>query len=116
MATLKKRILQNISQTETAETTNQVFSTKINLVNLNFEFIQSEQTTTATLILDSKNQSIPPSAHKVRLVESATLYRRFTDFVKRLKTLKTLREYNEILVEFTDRLILFRNCIDDCIT
>jgi len=26
MATLKKRILQNISQTETAETTNQVFS------------------------------------------------------------------------------------------
>jgi hypothetical protein len=39
MATLKKRILQNISQTETAETTNQVFSTKINLVNLNFEFI-----------------------------------------------------------------------------
>ncbi|CAF3477085.1 unnamed protein product [Rotaria sp. Silwood1] len=103
MATLKKRILQNISQTETvssiSETTN-----------------QPQEHTTTTLILNNKNQSIPPSAHKVRLVEFKTTYRRFTDLVKRLKTLKTLREYNEVLVEFTDRLILFQNCIDDCIT
>ncbi|CAF2644910.1 unnamed protein product [Rotaria sp. Silwood2] len=105
MATLKKRILQNISQTETvssiSETTNQS---------------QEHTATTATLILDSKNQSIPSSAHKVRVVEFKTTYRRFTDFIKRLKTLKTLREYNEVLVEFTDRLVLFQNCIDDCIT
>ena len=98
MATLKKRILQNISQTETVSATSEGNST------------------TATLILDSKNQSIPPLTQKIRLVETTTTSRRLNDLIKRLKTLKTLREYNEILVEFTDRLILFRNCIDDCIT
>ncbi|UJR35873.1 hypothetical protein I4U23_028616 [Adineta vaga] len=96
---MKKRILQNISQTTTIESTD-----------------QPEDAATTTLILDSKNPSIPPSTHKIRLVEISTSYRRFTDFSKRLKTLKTLREYNETLGEFTDRLILFRNCIDDCIT
>ncbi|CAF3427655.1 unnamed protein product [Rotaria socialis] len=99
MATLKKRILQNISQAETiSETTSQ----------------EPPITTIATLILDNKTRSIPTSAHKVRVVEYKTTYRRFTEFIKRLKTLKTLREYNEILAELTDRLILYRNCIDDC--
>ncbi|CAM4807411.1 unnamed protein product [Rotaria magnacalcarata] len=99
MTTLKKRILQNISQAETvSETTNE----------------EPPITTVATLILENKTQSIPTSAHKVRVVEYKAIYRRFTEFIKRLKALKTLREYNEILVEFTDRLILYRNCIDDC--
>ncbi|CAF3330674.1 unnamed protein product [Rotaria socialis] len=99
MATLKKRILQNISQAETiSETTSQ----------------EPPITTIATLILDNKTRSIPTSAHKVRVVEYKTTYRRFTEFIKRLKTLKTLREYNEILAELTDRLVLYRNCIDDC--
>ncbi|CAF3187051.1 unnamed protein product [Rotaria socialis] len=99
MATLKKRILQNISQAETiSETTSQ----------------EPPITAIATLILDNKTRSIPTSAHKVRVVEYKTTYRRFTEFIKRLKTLKTLREYNEILAELTDRLVLYRNCIDDC--
>ncbi|CAF0916685.1 unnamed protein product [Adineta steineri] len=103
MATLKKRILQNISQTETIADQSQE--------------PPPATTTTATLILDSKNQSISPFTSKVRLVELPTSsYPRLTEFVKRLKTLKTLREYNEILVEFVDRLILFQNYIDDCIT
>lgn len=98
MATLKKRILKNISQSETGLSISEVTNP------------------TTTLILENKTEPIPPSIHKVRLVEVKTTYPRFTDFAKRLKTLKTLREYNEILGEFTDRLSLFRNCIDDCTT
>lgn len=91
MTTLKKRILQNISQTETS----------------------NEPT---TLVLDLRTKHAPIHVSKVRLVEFHSTYPRLNQFVERLKTLKTLRDYNEHLVQLTDRLILFRHHIDDCLT
>lgn len=103
---LKKRILQNISQTETTN-------------NSTDESIEKREeihsSTTTTLVLDTRNLSIPSTAHKVRILELTNSYPRLNQFIQRLKTLKTLREYNQTLIQFTDRLILFRNHIDDCL-
>lgn len=105
MAALKKRILQNISQTETE----------------NDDFPKgnrdkSRPTSTATLILENKTRNFGSNVTKIRFLEPTTSqYPRLNQFVERLKMLKTLREYNEHLVQLTDRLILFRHHIDDCL-